>query len=413
MSSPSPRPRILVITRNLPPLVGGMERLNWHMAEELSKVADVRVVGPEGVAAMAPADVPVREAPLKPLWQFLLRARALARREARAWKPDIVLAGSGVTAPLARAAARTCGAKATVYVHGLDVAVKHPVYRAVWIPALRRMDRVIANSQATAALCRGIGIDPARIGIVHPGVDLPVGGPEGPTSVATVSQTAVAASAAPTGGVSVVAGGLEGPIATFRQRHHLANRPLLLSVGRLSARKGLREFVTLALPQIVAVHPDAMLLVVGDAPHDALHAEAQTPDSIRAAAVQAGVAENLCFLGTITDYTELGAAYRACDVHVFPVREIPGDPEGFGMVAVEAAAHGLPTVAFATGGVVDAVAEGQSGHLVPSGDYAAFADAVLRTLVTRGVLRASCVEFAQGFAWCEFGRLIAAELRLT
>ncbi len=41
-------PRILLITRNLPPLVGGMERLNWHMADELAKQAEVRVVGPSG-----------------------------------------------------------------------------------------------------------------------------------------------------------------------------------------------------------------------------------------------------------------------------------------------------------------------------------------------------------------------------
>jgi phosphatidylinositol alpha-1,6-mannosyltransferase len=42
------RQRILIITRNLPPLVGGMERLNWHMADELSQYAKVRVVGPKG-----------------------------------------------------------------------------------------------------------------------------------------------------------------------------------------------------------------------------------------------------------------------------------------------------------------------------------------------------------------------------
>lgn len=28
--------RILLITRNLPPLVGGMERLKWHLADELA-----------------------------------------------------------------------------------------------------------------------------------------------------------------------------------------------------------------------------------------------------------------------------------------------------------------------------------------------------------------------------------------
>ncbi|HET6587310.1 MAG TPA: hypothetical protein VFG67_06005 [Oleiagrimonas sp.] len=60
-----PDSRILLITRNLPPLVGGMERLNWHMAEELAKVAEVRIIGPAGSAALAPPGVVVREAPLK------------------------------------------------------------------------------------------------------------------------------------------------------------------------------------------------------------------------------------------------------------------------------------------------------------------------------------------------------------
>lgn len=434
--------RILIVTRNLPPLVGGMERLNWHMAAELAKVAEVRVVGPEGAAALAPSGVPVREVPLKPLWKFLVRARVLARREARAWQPDLVLAGSGLTAPLARAAARASGAKTAVYVHGLDIAVKNRVYRALWLPAIRRADRVIANSRATAELCRNAGVDPARIGIVHPGVDLPLdadpaashapghsgAGPQGrnPESVTVLADSLTK----PIPGSTHAAHGQTrndepgvalarndrpvsdagDPSIEFRSHHGLDNRPLLLSVGRLSARKGLREFVTHALPRIVAVHPDAMLLVVGDTPTQALHAEAQTPASIQAAADAAGVGSNIKFLGVITDYGKLGAIYRTADVHVFPVREIPGDPEGFGMVAVEAAAHGLPTVAFATGGVVDAVAEGQSGRLVESGNYPAFADAVVATLAQREVLRCSCIEFARQFAWTKFGTGIAGQL---
>lgn len=383
--------RILLVTRNLPPLVGGMERLNWHMAAELAKTADVRIVGPAGSAALAPNGIPTREAPLNPLWKFLLQARALARREAGAWKPDVVLAGSGLTAPLARAAARTCGAKAAVYVHGLDVAVKHPVYRAIWLPAIRRADRIIANSQATAALCRDAGVDPARIGIVHPGVDLPV--------VEPLSHRETGMSE-----------GSDSRSTDFRRRHNLDSRPLLLSVGRLSERKGLREFVSHALPTIVAAHPDVVLLIVGDAPRQALHANAQTPDSIQAAAQAAGVADHLRFLGAITDYAELGSVYRAADVHVFPVRSIPGDPEGFGMVAVEAAAHGLPTVAFATGGVVDALAEGQSGYLVAPGDYDAFAMAVIRALAADDIMGSSCREFAAQFAWPVFGTRVAEQL---
>lgn len=373
------RRRILIIARNLPPLVGGMERLNWHMAQELAKTADVRIIGPMGSAALAPASVAMREAPLQPLWKFLLRARSLAWREAETWKPHVVLAGSGLAAPLALRAARACGARAVVYAHGLDIAVKHPVYRALWLPAIRRMDRVIANSLATAELCREVGVEPARIGIVHPGVELP-------------EETSA-----------------DAAISDFRIQHGLGDRFLLLSVGRLSARKGLREFVEQCLPSIVAARSDTMLLVVGDAPTQALHAEAQTPSSIQSAAEAAGVGANIKFLGTITDYAELGAVYRAADVHVFPVRNLLGDPEGFGMVAVEAAAHGLPTVAFATGGVVDAVAEGRSGHLVRPGDYAAFAQRVIELLERKDAkaMEQSSRTFAQGFTWDRFGHDIA------
>jgi phosphatidylinositol alpha-1,6-mannosyltransferase len=443
-----PRKRILLVTRNLPPLVGGMERLNWHMAEELAKVAEVRVVGPHGSVALAPAGVVVREAPLKPLWRFLWRARSLARREAKTWRPHIVLAGSGLTAPIARSAARVSGAKSAAYVHGLDIAARHPVYRVLWLPAIRGMDRVIANSHATAELSRGIGVDPARIGIVHPGVQLPADVTAPSEQVALVArshtQPACEAELPPSErsaaewtkreAMALSAGkSRRSPVSSFRtlrsgdpesgfgvstapigrairQRQNLGTSPVLLSVGRLSARKGLREFVSQALPRIVAEQPRALFLIVGDAPNQALHAETQTPDSIQAAADAAGVGEHVQFLGTITDYAELGALYRAADVHVFPVREIPGDPEGFGMVAVEAAAHGLPTVGFATGGVIDAVFEGQSGFLVRPGDHAAFADAVLETCALRETLRPACIAFAQRFAWPAFGEQLVAEL---
>lgn len=366
------RPRILLVTRNLPPLVGGMERLNWHMAQELARYGDVCVVGPSGSAALAPAGVTVVEVPLKPLWKFLGRATVEALKLARRWRPHVVLAGSGLTALPAWLAARCVKARAAAYVHGLDMAVPHPIYRALWFPALRRMERVIANSGATRALAMSAGIAASRIRIVHPGVQLP----ELPDAEAS---------------------------SRFRAEHGLGDAPLLLSVGRLSTRKGMREFVTQALPLIVRAVPRATLLVVGDAPSQALHAGAQSIESIKAAAAEAGVAEHLRFLGQIIDYGQLGVVYGAADVHVFPVRELPGDPEGFGMVAVEAAAHGLPTVAFATGGVTDAVAEGRSGHLVKAGDYDSLVDAIVNVLTSGVDLAQPCRDFARQFAWDMFG----------
>ena len=370
----SERRRLLLVTRNFPPLWGGMERLNWHLADQLAKRYAVRIIAPQGAAQQAPDGTVVREVPLAPLARFLWHAAWAARQEARVFQPHIVLAGSGLTAPIALWAAHACAARTAAYVHGLDLVVPHPVYRALWLPALRRLDRVIANSTPTAQLARSVGVDAARIGIVHPGVTIPEPNP--------------------------------AARARFRKRWGLPNTaPVLLSVGRLTARKGLREFVQEVLPTVVRARPDVVLVVVGDAPAHALYAQPQTAQSILDAARVAGVADQVRLLGKLSE-PDLADAYFGADVHVFPVRDLPGDPEGFGMVAVEAAAHGLPTVAYATGGVVDAVAEGVSGRLVPPGDGAAFAQAVVEMLA-RPPEAKLVRQFAERFAWPRFGEAVA------
>ena len=379
------RLKLLLITRNFPPLLGGMERLNRHLAEQLAARGEVTVVGPAGSAAHAPEGVRVIEAGMSALWRFLSGALWQGLRSARRLSPDVVLAGSGLTAPMAWLAARASGARAAVYLHGLDVTVGHPLYRLAWYPILRRMDHVVVNSSATRGLAEGIGIVPGKITVVPPGVALPE-----PIEEAERRRIRQA----------------------FREAHGLGEGPVLLSVGRLTTRKGLLEFVRDVLPKVAEAQPDVQLVIIGGPPGQALAARAQTPERIREAARLAGVEERLHFLGEITDWERLQQAYRAADLHVFPVREIPGDPEGFGMVAIEAAAHGLPTVAYATGGVVDAVADGVSGRLVPTGDSAGFVDRVLE-LLQRPLPIEPMMAFASGFSWPAFGDRLAAAVALA
>lgn len=374
-------PRVLLITRNLPPLVGGMERLNWHMAEELSRFSEVRVAGPAGAAALAPKGVRVVEISLEPLWRFVATALWQGIRIGRTWRPSLVVAGSGLAAPLAWIAARLCGARTAVYVHGLDLVVQDRLYRNLWLPFIRRMDKVIANSRATRQLAISIGVSPERIGIVHPGVS------ERPDTPDFEAR------------------------CRLRDERQLGRNAILLSVGRLSSRKGMREFVADVLPRILAVRTDVLLVIVGDEPKQALRAESQSPASIQAAADSAGVGGHLRFLGKVSN-KELDVLYAIADAHVFPVQAISNDPEGFGMVALEAAAAGLPTVAYATGGVIDAVSNGVSGRLVRSGDAAAMAEAILEILCCRDSMRATCKEFAKSLAWPEFGKRLRGFLEL-
>lgn len=376
------QPRILLITRNLPPLVGGMERLNWHMADELSEYAEVKAIGPKGATATKPPKTHLTEAPLKPLPLFLVVAFFKAVWMALRWRPDVILAGSGLTAPIAWLASKVCRARSAVYLHGFDITVKNTLYQRLWVPTFRKIDHIIVNSTPTKGLAFAAGVPERKITIVHPGVNLP----DAPQPAENV--------------------------AAFKAQHGLADKKILLSVGRLTTRKGLREFVELALPAIMQAEPSTMLVVVGDAPKDSLGAGIQTMESIQAQAKQSGVGGHIKFLGVITEKAQLATAYEAADVHVFPVRHIPNDPEGFGMVAIEAAAHGLPTVAFATGGVVDAVSHGESGYLVEQDNYKELTQPVL-ALLRQPMATESITRFAQRFAWFEFGSQVHAALSCT
>lgn len=371
--------RILIITRNLPPLVGGMERLNWHMADELSKYAEVKVIGPQGAAASKPENVSLTEAPLKPLPLFLLVSFFKALWLTLRWRPDVILAGSGLTAPFAWLASKFCCARSAVYLHGLDITVKDKLYQRFWTPTFSKMDHIIVNSTPTKGLAFAAGVPERKMTIVHPGVTLP----EAPQSTEDIQA--------------------------FKEQYGLLGKKILLSVGRLTTRKGLREFVELSLPNIVVTQPDTMLVVIGEAPKNSLGAGIQTVESIQEQARQFGVADHILFLGVITDKKLLATAYEAADVHVFPVRHIPDDPEGFGMVAIEAAAHGLPTVAFATGGVVDAVRHGESGYLIEINNYNELSQCVLRLLQPSQCM-GKVQNFAEGFAWSQFGNRVYSSL---
>jgi phosphatidylinositol alpha-1,6-mannosyltransferase len=142
---------------------------------------------------------------------------------------------------------------------------------------------------------------------------------------------------------------------------------VLLTVGRLIRRKGAAWFAEQVLPRLAA---DVVYAVVGEGPER---------EAIRAAAERAGVAPRIRLLGRLSDDL-LAAAYAASDIFVMPNIEVAGDLEGFGLVALEAAAAGLPVVAADLEGIADAVRDGENGILAPPEDSVAFAAAIERVL---------------------------------
>ena len=149
--------------------------------------------------------------------------------------------------------------------------------------------------------------------------------------------------------------------------------PLLLFVGRVVEKKGLRYLIE-ALPAVLARRPDATLLVVGEGP---LRGEAES------LARELGVADQVRFLGALPQ-AELPALYASADVAVVPsVVAESGDREGLPVVLCEALASGCPVVASPVGGITDVVSDGATGLLAPEKDSPALAAAIVSLLEDR------------------------------
>lgn len=144
-------------------------------------------------------------------------------------------------------------------------------------------------------------------------------------------------------------------------------QPVLISIGRLVKGKAMERLVPV-MSRVRERRPGATLLVVGDGPerHD-----------LETAFATAGLTGNIRLLGTRSDVPDL---LGLADVFVFPTLR-----EGFGLVAVEAMAAGVPIVASDLPALRAIIDHGRSGLLVPPDDDESLAAAVVRILDDPGL----------------------------
>jgi glycosyltransferase involved in cell wall biosynthesis len=138
--------------------------------------------------------------------------------------------------------------------------------------------------------------------------------------------------------------------------------PVVCAIALLHRRKGLETLIA-AAPSILASHPSAQFAIWGDGPE--LH-------RLQAHAARLGVEHAVHFLGLCADPI---AALR--DAHVFVH---PALAEAFPYVILEAMSAGKPIVASDVGGIGEALIDGHSGVLVPPGESARLAEAVVELL---------------------------------
>ena len=214
-----------------------------------------------------------------------------------------------------------------VLAHGTEIAPERAgLRRHIMRYVFEHADVVIANSRFTHDLLVRAGIR-RDVAIVHLGID-------------------------------------DAPFAPARSAE-----PTVLSVGRLIARKGFDNVIQ-AFPLVLKRFPTARYEIVGAGPQRA---------ELEALAERDGVKDRVSFLGAVDD-EGMRAAYARAWCFALPVRASGSDVEGFGLVYLEAAIAGLPTIGGCGSGAEDAIAAGDTGLLVDGTSKAAVAEAIIALL---------------------------------
>ena len=264
--------------------------------------------------------------------------------------------------------ARLFGKPLLIYAHGEEITTwrQSGKFRAMCF-AYRHADTVIANSEFTRDELLKIGVSARRIVLIHPGVDVERFRPGLPCD------------------------DLRAQLGCARSDQ------LLLSVGRLSRRKGFDQ----------TVRSVARLLPEFPGLHYALVGIGEDEQYLLDLARECGVEQRVHLLGHVSA-EDLPRWYNAADIFVMPNREIDGDTEGFGMVFIEASACGTPVVAGDAGGTASSVSEGVNGYRVDGTSVDAIAHALGVFLDDPGLRarmgEAACAWAAQGFSWDSVAR---------
>jgi phosphatidylinositol alpha-1,6-mannosyltransferase len=377
MEATTTLPRTLLVTNDYPPRVGGIQRTLEALWRELppERVSVLAPMWEDAASFDAAAPYTIVREPTEFIWPTPAFAARLDEVVAERGV-EVVLFGDAF--PLALLGPRLArrGTPYLVAAHGFDywlsvVPGAHASIRYMTSSASRvtvMCSEFIARTVRTA-VPRGVPVS-----ILYPGADLQAFRPDLPT-------------------------------ADLRQRLGVGDRPLVVCVSRLVARKG-QDVLIEGMPRIRERVPQATLVIVGGGPYE---------ERLRALAADAP-AGSVIFAGQVSE-EDLPRYYALGDVFAMPCRTRLGgmEVEGWGNVFIEASACARPIVVGDSGGARETLVHGETGLLVDGADAAQVADAVSGLLAdpdrARRMGEAGRARVERAHAWPAIAARLAGWLR--
>ena len=327
------RGRVLLLSELFPPAVGGSAVLLQGIYSRIDADVSVLTHGEPSDTFERQGGLRVFRTPLQTR-SWGVRSLAALRHYARVAlqirrlmprQQGIVHCARALPEGLAAWMSRmTGGPPYVVWAHGEDLttAMTSREFTALTSLVFRGAAAAVANSRNTATLLNQLGVPDEKIHVVHPAVDADRFHPK-----------------------------VDGQ--RVRQQYADRDQIMLLSVGRLQRRKG-QDVAIQAVAALKHEIPGLRYVIAGDG---------EERERLMKLVADCGVQDRVFFAGIVPD-EELSEYYAACDVFLLPNRIEEGDIEGFGIVFLEAAAAGKPTIGGDSGGVPEAVERDVTGLLV-------------------------------------------------
>ena len=377
--------RLVVVTHEYVPFPGGEATYAAGIVDGLGELGcDVEVVAPDygdelssSLQGEAPAVPTVRL--LKHQKIDFARTWTFVRRYFSRSQPTLYLAGEIRAGLIFSALSLLYPVRFAVMFHGSELA-KAQYKRRFRLAAafvIARATGLCTNSQATLDLLRTLRRDEktrSKSHVVYLGLD-PYWFDEKSNSTSLDSWNRIAE--------------LDGAAG---------DRAIVASVGRIEPRKNQLASIEIVERAQLLVDVPIKHLIVGRTIDEAY------ANTVLERAMASSADVNVT--GSVSR-DRLRALYRVSEALLLPGQSLKGKFEGFGLVFIEAASQGCPSLGSRIGGVEDAIAEGVSGFLFDETDHDGMAKKlaeIIRDRRLRESLRRSCVNHAQQYSWKECAR---------